>query len=112
MRQGHHESLHAYVSRWECTLFEAGSQHFSDHVGRPAQRVQNTTGPRRVASCLRGPYGTPLGVRRSAQLPRPYNLRHNSQMATLWTSGKNSVGVSNLGLGAASEKEEEFDWGD
>ncbi|KAG6065505.1 hypothetical protein E4U16_003823 [Claviceps sp. LM84 group G4] len=32
IRQGQHESLHAYVSRWECTLFEAGSQHFSDHV--------------------------------------------------------------------------------
>ncbi|KAG5912833.1 hypothetical protein E4U61_007856, partial [Claviceps capensis] len=67
MRQGQHESLHAYASRWECTLFEAGSQHFSDHVriillsGRPAQRVQNTTGPRGVASCLRGLYGTPSG---------------------------------------------------
>ncbi|KAG6053776.1 hypothetical protein E4U17_004365, partial [Claviceps sp. LM77 group G4] len=55
MRQGQHESLHAYVSRWECTLFEAGLQHFSDHVGRPAQRVQNTTGPRRVASHVSRP---------------------------------------------------------
>ncbi|KAG5989365.1 hypothetical protein E4U52_005635 [Claviceps spartinae] len=32
MRQGQHESLTMYVSRWEYTLFEAGSNHFSDHV--------------------------------------------------------------------------------
>ncbi|KAG6090792.1 hypothetical protein E4U30_007961 [Claviceps sp. LM220 group G6] len=39
MRQGQHESLHAYVSRWECTLFEAGSQHFSDRATSSKTRL-------------------------------------------------------------------------
>ncbi|KAG6187348.1 hypothetical protein E4U36_008086 [Claviceps purpurea] len=64
MRQGQHESLHAYTSRVGSVL--------------SSKQVRNTFRPRRPAcatsprhdwteksgSCLRGLYGTPLGIRR------------------------------------------------
>ncbi|KAG5954282.1 hypothetical protein E4U58_000113 [Claviceps cyperi] len=150
MRQGQHESLHAYVSRWECTLFEAGSQHFSDHVriillsaglrNESKTRLDREEWPAAYAdftallpgfdgvfSSTAAPVqftpqhsdGDPMdiGALRSAgtRQRRCFNcdqIGHFRRDCPKAKKGENSVGVSNLGLVAASENEEEFDWGE
>ncbi|KAG6040410.1 hypothetical protein E4U17_001994 [Claviceps sp. LM77 group G4] len=150
MRQGQHESLTMYVSRWEYTLFEAGSNHFSDHVriillsaglrneyktrldreDWPAAYADFTTllrGFDGVFSSTAAPLqvepqqsdGDPMDISvlraAGARRRRCFNcneIGHFQRDCPKSKRGENSVGVSSLGLGAASEKEEEFDWGE